>query len=73
MFSRATVFPRTLSIIALTRFMGNKHRIHEKVITVPEKPLFLALPYLGPLSLLTKTKLRNSPKGILNCCKLQIV
>ena len=37
------------------------------------KTLFLALPYLGPLSLQTRTKLRKSLKGILNCCKLQIV
>ena len=29
--------------------------------------------YLGPLSLQTKTKLRKSLKGILNCCKLEIV
>ena len=43
------------------------------MITVPKKTLFLVLPYLGPLSLQTKTKLRNSLKGILNCCKLQIV
>ena len=40
---------------------------------MPKKILVLVLPYLGPLSLQTKTKLRNSLKGILNCCKLQIV
>ena len=39
---------------------------------MPEKTLFLVLPYLGPLSLQTRTKLRKSLKGILNCCKLQI-
>ena len=43
------------------------------MITVPKKTLVLVLPYLGPLSLQTKTKLRKSLKGILNCCKLQIV
>ena len=43
------------------------------MITVPKKTLFLVLPYLGPLSLQTRTKLRKSLKGILNCCKLQIV
>ena len=42
-------------------------------MTVPKKTLFLVLPYLGPLSLQTRTKLRKSLKGILNCCKLQIV
>ena len=35
--------------------------------------MFLVLPYLGPLSLQTRTKLRKSLKGILNGCMLQIV
>ena len=54
-------------------FLDNKHRIQEKVTTLPKKPLFLVLAYLGPLSLQTRTKLRKSLKGILDCCKLQIV
>ena len=45
----------------------NKHRIQEKVITVLKKPLFLAFPYFGSLSLQTRTKLRKSLKGVLNC------
>ena len=28
-------------------FLDNKHRIQENVVTVPKKPLFLALPYLN--------------------------
>ena len=43
------------------------------MITVPRKTLLLVLPYLGPLSLQTRTKLSKSLKVILNCCKLQIV
>ena len=54
-------------------FLDNKHRIQEKVITLPQIPLLLVLFYLGPLSLQTTTNLRKSLKGILNCCKLQIV
>ena len=54
-------------------FLDNKHRVREKVITVPMKTLFLVLPYLGPSSLQTRTKLRKFLKGILNCCKLEIV
>ena len=54
-------------------FLNNKHRIQEKVITVPKKTLVLVLPYLGPLSLQTTAKLRKSVKGILNSCRLQIV
>ena len=53
-------------------FLNNKYRIQEKMITVPKKTLFLVLPYLGPLSLQTRTKLRKSLKGTLSCCKLQI-
>ena len=54
-------------------FLDKKYRVRGKVITVPEKTLVLVLPYLGPLSLQIRTKLRKSLKGILNCCKLQIV
>ena len=43
------------------------------VTTVEKKTLILSLPYLGDISLQTRTKLRKSFKGILNCCKLQIV
>ena len=53
--------------------LDNKYRIQERVITVPKKTFFLVLQYLGVLSLQTRTKLRKSLKGILNCCKLQIV
>ena len=44
-----------------------------QVTTVKKKTLILSLPYLGDVSLQTRTKLRKSFKGILNCCKLQIV
>ena len=40
---------------------------------MPKKTLFIVLLYLGQLSLQTRTKLRKSLKGILNCCKLKIV
>ena len=44
-----------------------------QVTTVQKKTLILSLPYLGDISLKTRTKLRKSFKSILNCCKLQIV
>ena len=44
-----------------------------QVTTVEKNTLILSLPYLGDLSLQPRTKLRESFKGILNCCKLQIV
>ena len=46
---------------------------HPQVTTVEKKTLIMSLPYLGDVSLQTRTKLRKSFKGILNCCKLQIV
>ena len=53
--------------------LDNKYKIQEQVTTVPKKTFFLVLPYVEPLSLQTRTKLRKYVKGILNCCKLQIV
>ena len=44
-----------------------------QLITVEKKNLLLSLPYLGEISLQTRTKLRKSLKGLLNSCKLQIV
>ena len=44
-----------------------------QVTTVEKKNLILLLPYLGDISLQTRTKLRKSFESILNCCKLQIV
>ena len=57
----------------LKMFLDNKHKTEEKVITRPNKPLFLVLPDLGPLPLQTNTKPRKSFQAIFNCCKLQIV
>ena len=35
--------------------------------------LLLVLPYLRIISLQTRTKLKQALKGVLNCCKLEIV
>ena len=53
--------------------MDNIHGVKETTLTVEKKPLVLVLPYLGSISLQTRTKLKKSLKNILNCCKLQIV
>ena len=68
----AAVILITLSMIILKHFWI-RNRIQKKVINVLKKPLFLALPYLGPLPLQSRTKLRKFLKGILDCCKLQIL
>ena len=52
------------------KFMDNIHVVKETTLTVEKKPLVLVLPYLGSISLQTRTKLKKSLKCILNCCKL---
>ena len=65
-------YPENFNNNCFKVFLDSKYRIQEKVITVPKKTLFLVLPYLGPLSLQTRTKLRKSLKGILNRFKDRI-
>ena len=50
----------------------NKLDIKRPHVTAVEKTLILSLPHLD-VFLQTRTKLKKSLKGILNCCKLQIV
>ena len=45
-------------------------RISKKACNFKTKPLRLVLPYLGPISLQVRTKIRNALKSTLNCCKL---
>ena len=54
-------------------FLDRIYILKEKVPTVEKKPLRLVLPYLGNISLQTRTKLQESIKGVLNCCKLQVI
>ena len=55
------------------KFVDNILVVKETTLTVETKPLVLVLPYLGSISLQTRTKLKKSLQSILNCCKLQIV
>ena len=55
------------------KFLDNIHLVKEKVPTVERKRLLLVLPYLGVISLQTRTKLQQALKAVLNCCKLEIV
>ena len=54
-------------------FLNNIHILKEKFATVEKKPLRLVLPYLGYISLQTRTTLQTSIKGVINCCKLQVI
>ena len=53
--------------------MDNVHVVKETTLKIEKKSLVLVLPYLGSISLQTRTKLKKLLKNILNCCKLQIV
>ena len=53
--------------------MDSTDVVKKTTLTVEKKPLVLVFPYLGLISLQTRTKLKKSLKKILNCCKLQIV
>ena len=54
-------------------FLNRIHTLKQKVPTVEKRPLRLVLPYLRTISLQTRTKLQKSIKGVLNCCKLQVI
>ena len=53
--------------------MDNIHVVKETTLPVEKKPLVVVLPYLGSISLQSRTKLKKSLKNILNFYKLQIV
>ena len=55
------------------KFLNNFHLIKENVSTVEKKRLLLVLPYLRIICLQTRTKLQRALKGVLNCCKQEII
>ena len=44
-------------------FLDRLHIIKSTLATVEKKPLPLVLPYLGPISLQVRTKIKNAMKG----------
>ena len=55
------------------RFLNKIHVVKETDLTVEKNSIVLVLPYLGSISLQTRTKLNKSSRSIFNYCKLQIV
>ena len=55
------------------KFLCNIHiyLAKENVPTLEKKCLLLVLPYLGIISLQTRTKLQQAFNCVLNCCKLK--
>ena len=69
---RKNGYPENFINKCFKKFLDNIHLVKEKVPTVERKRLLLVLPYLGVISLQTRTKLQQAIKGVLNCCKLEI-
>ena len=61
-------YPKNFMNKYFKRFLNNVHLVKENVPTVEKKRLLLVLPYLGIISLQTRTKLQQALKGVLNCC-----
>ena len=53
--------------------LNNIHLVEEKVPTMEKKRLHLVFPYLEIIPWQTRIKLQQALKGVLNCCKLEIV
>ena len=64
-------YPENFIDICLKPFLNRFHILKEKVPTVVKMLLQLVLPYLGTISLQTRTKLSKSIIGVLKYCKLQ--
>ena len=73
MIFRKNGSPKNFIDKCFKRFLDNIRLVKEKVPTMERTRLLLALPYLGVISLQTRTKLQQAIKGVLNCCKLEIV
>ena len=70
---RKNGYPENFIDKCFKKFLNNVHLVKENVPTVEKKRLLLVLPYLGIISLQTRTKLQQALKGVLNCCKLEFV
>ena len=70
---RKNGYPENFIDKCFKKFSNNVHLVKENVPTVEKKRLLLVFPYLGIISLQTRTKLQQALKGVLNCCKLEII
>ena len=66
-------YPKYFIDKCFKKFLNNVHLVKENVPTVEKKRLLLVLPYLRRKSLQIRTKLQQALKGVLNCCKLEIL
>ena len=58
----------------IKKFLINRiHLVKETLVSVPKKELFIVLPYLGSVSLQTRTRLEKLFKKSLPSCHLKVV
>ena len=69
---RKNGYPENITDKCFKKFLSNVHLVKENVPTVEKKRLLLVFPYLGIISLQTRTKLQQALKGVLNYFKLEI-
>ena len=65
-------YPENFIDICLKPFLNRFHILKEMVPTVVKMPLQLVLPYLGTISLQTRTELSKSIIGVLNIVNYKI-
>ena len=66
-------YPESFVGTCFKLLLNTIHILKGKVPTAEKKPLRLALPYLGTISLQTRTKLQKGTKGELDYCKLFVI
>ena len=71
-FFERSIFKKRVSFViyCFKTFVDTLFIKRPQLITVEKKNLLLPLPYIGEISLKTRTKLRKSLRGLLNSCKL---
>ena len=70
---RKNEYPESFVDNCFRKFLDNAYQTKQKLPTAEKKTLTLVLPYLGVVSLQTRTKLQQALKGVLNCCKLRVI
>ena len=70
---RINGYPENFIDKCFKKLLNNIHLVKENIPTVGKKRLLLVLPYLGIISLQTRTKLQQALKDNLNCWNLEIV
>ena len=70
---RKNCYPENVINKCFKHFLNNIHLVKENVPTVGKSCLLLVLPYLEIITLQARTKLQQALKGVLNCCKLEII